>query len=233
MCSEISANSLGNPWCHSWRRKGRLQWEGLQKSFFALNERVKGWWMMRVDGTSGSNATHRTGWIRTGEISAWLIERSCELIPETKGSILEGKICYSYRGWCRWMNECDQRWRASIGRRLNSDEIVQIRRFRHVATAGDTADASPMCPSSSPESNTFASPANWFWRPLSRHLGGHASAQSVLVDSTQHRSSNCYIPLAAKRSYVPWVMRKCRRHRCRRCTACCITEFTKPTGIEL
>jgi len=44
---------------------------------------------------------------------------------------------------------------VSVGRRLNSDEIVQIRRFRHVATAGDTADASPMCPSSSPESNTW------------------------------------------------------------------------------
>ena len=32
-----------------------------------------------------------------GEISAWLMERSRELIPETRGSIglLEGTICYS------------------------------------------------------------------------------------------------------------------------------------------
>jgi len=32
-----------------------------------------------------------------GEISVWLMERSRELIPETRGSIglLEGTICYS------------------------------------------------------------------------------------------------------------------------------------------
>jgi len=30
-----------------------------------------------------------------GEISAWLTEGSQELIPETRGSILEGTICYS------------------------------------------------------------------------------------------------------------------------------------------
>ena len=29
------------------------------------------------------------------EISAWLTEGSRELIPETRGSILEGTICYS------------------------------------------------------------------------------------------------------------------------------------------
>jgi len=29
------------------------------------------------------------------EISAWLTERSRELIPETRGSILEGTNCYS------------------------------------------------------------------------------------------------------------------------------------------
>jgi len=30
-----------------------------------------------------------------GEISAWLKEGSRELIPETRGSTLEGTICYS------------------------------------------------------------------------------------------------------------------------------------------
>ena len=30
-----------------------------------------------------------------GEISAWLTEGSRQLIPETRGSILEGTICYS------------------------------------------------------------------------------------------------------------------------------------------
>ena len=29
------------------------------------------------------------------EISAWLTEGSRELVPETRGSILEGTICYS------------------------------------------------------------------------------------------------------------------------------------------
>jgi len=28
ICSEVSVNSAGNPWSHSWRRKGRLRWEG-------------------------------------------------------------------------------------------------------------------------------------------------------------------------------------------------------------
>jgi len=32
---------------------------------------------------------------RIGEISAWLMEGSRELIPETRRSILEGTICYS------------------------------------------------------------------------------------------------------------------------------------------
>ena len=29
-----------------------------------------------------------------GKISSWLTERSRKLIPETRGSILEGTICY-------------------------------------------------------------------------------------------------------------------------------------------
>jgi len=33
--------------------------------------------------------------LETGEISAWLMEGSRELIAETRGSILEGTICYS------------------------------------------------------------------------------------------------------------------------------------------
>jgi len=36
-----------------------------------------------------------TGRGRIGEISAWLTEGSRELIPETRGSILERPICYS------------------------------------------------------------------------------------------------------------------------------------------
>ena len=29
ICSEVSVNSPRNPWSQSWRRKGRLRWEGL------------------------------------------------------------------------------------------------------------------------------------------------------------------------------------------------------------
>ena len=51
--------------------------------------------------------SQRNWWVRIGKISVgllyvWLTERSRELIPETKGSILEGTICYSYRRWCGW-----------------------------------------------------------------------------------------------------------------------------------
>ena len=32
---------------------------------------------------------------KIGEISAWLTEGSRKLVPETRGSILEGTICYT------------------------------------------------------------------------------------------------------------------------------------------
>ena len=32
---------------------------------------------------------------KIGEISAWLTEGSRKLVPETRGSILEGPICYT------------------------------------------------------------------------------------------------------------------------------------------
>jgi len=28
ICSDVSVNSPRNPWSQSWRRKGRLPWEG-------------------------------------------------------------------------------------------------------------------------------------------------------------------------------------------------------------
>jgi len=28
VCSEVSVNTPGNPWSQSWRKKGRLRWEG-------------------------------------------------------------------------------------------------------------------------------------------------------------------------------------------------------------
>ena len=135
ICSEVSVNSPGNPWRQSWRKKegtvGRICRKGM---FQAWNERVTeqggdGWWEWWVDGIDGRSATHKTRWARTGEISAWLAERSRELIPETRGSILEGTICYSQRRWCGWASECDQRWRASATRRLNCDKVMQTWRL--------------------------------------------------------------------------------------------------------
>jgi len=42
--------------------------------------------------SDGGSATQRTGWGRIGKIRAGLTEGSRELIPKTRGSILEGTI---------------------------------------------------------------------------------------------------------------------------------------------
>jgi len=91
--------------------------------------RCDGWSEWSVDGTDGGSAVQRTEWVGIGEISAWLTERSRELIPETMGSVLEGRVCYSSRRWCRCTSECDQRWRESAARRMNCDEVMQIWRL--------------------------------------------------------------------------------------------------------
>ena len=54
---------------------------------------------------------HPKNWVRRNwrDYSAWLTERSRELISETRGSILEGTICYTQRRRCRWTSECDQK----------------------------------------------------------------------------------------------------------------------------
>ena len=54
ICSEVSANSPGNPWSQSWRSRGRLRSEGLaEKGSFkpGMKEwRGDGWWEWWVDG---------------------------------------------------------------------------------------------------------------------------------------------------------------------------------------
>jgi len=50
-----------------------------------------------------------------------LMERSKQLIPETRWGILEGAINYTQQGWCWWSSEGNQRWRASAARRLDRD----------------------------------------------------------------------------------------------------------------
>ena len=67
---------------------------------------MKGWWMMEwwVDGADRGSATRTTGWCRIGETSAWLPERSRELIPETRGSIVGGTA------WCKWTSRGERRW---------------------------------------------------------------------------------------------------------------------------
>ena len=80
ICSEVSVNSPGNLWSQSGRRKGGLQWEGFaEKESFkpGVEEwRGNGWWKKWVDGTDAGSTTQRTGWCKSGEISAWLTKGS-------------------------------------------------------------------------------------------------------------------------------------------------------------
>jgi len=41
-----------------------------------------------INGTGGESTTQRTGCVRIEEVRAWSTERSRELIPETRGSIV-------------------------------------------------------------------------------------------------------------------------------------------------
>jgi len=63
-----------------------------RERFSVWNDRMRGdvWWEWWVNETNGRSATHTTRWVRNGEISAWLMERTRKLIPDTRGSILRG-----------------------------------------------------------------------------------------------------------------------------------------------
>ena len=103
MLTKVSVNSPENPWSQSGKRKGRLWSEGFVEKGFKTGMKEwkdEGWWNWWVDGTDRRSATRRTGWVRTGEISAWLTEGSRELIPETRGNIL--KINPHKRRHSRW-----------------------------------------------------------------------------------------------------------------------------------
>ena len=49
--------------------------------------RGNGWWKWWVDGTDGGSATQRTGWRKSGEISAWLTEGSQRLVTALSCSV--------------------------------------------------------------------------------------------------------------------------------------------------
>ena len=71
-----------------------------------------------VDGTNGGSATHTTGRGRIGEISAWLMEGSRELIQR------RGEAYWKERSVIRKEDDVDGR--ASAARRLNCDEVMHI-----------------------------------------------------------------------------------------------------------
>ena len=85
-------------------KKGLLQ--SLSENIFKIGEHLaklqaRTWSSRALAPSFSSVLAKRTrardiGWCRIGEISdQWLTEGSRELIPETRGSILEGTICYS------------------------------------------------------------------------------------------------------------------------------------------
>jgi len=81
-CWKGNADMLRSIGRQSWKKEGS-GWTDLQKGF--KGDVWREWW---VGETNGRSATRRTGWNRIGEISVWLIERSRELIPETRRSML-------------------------------------------------------------------------------------------------------------------------------------------------
>jgi len=122
MCSEVSVNSLENPWSQSWRRKGRLRLEEFtEKGGFKLGMKEwggDGWWEWCVDGTDGGSATHRTGWFEIGEISTLYlvdgekpgVDSRDEGKRKTTGRnhllFVEKMMCMDEQVWPKIMSEC-------------------------------------------------------------------------------------------------------------------------------
>ena len=73
------------------------------------------------------SVTGRTGWIRIGEIiaRAWRTEAG-SWFQTREEAYRKNDLLFVQKMMCRWKSECDQRWRASVARRLNSDEVMQI-----------------------------------------------------------------------------------------------------------
>ena len=92
--SEVSVNSLGNPWVSPEEEKEGYSGNDLQKNE-GFKPKVKQWGVMDDDGESMEEVLLEGLGESELEISAWLMERSLELISETRGSILKGTICYS------------------------------------------------------------------------------------------------------------------------------------------
>ena len=59
ICSEVSVNSLENPWSQSWRRKGRLRWEGFAEKE-GFNPGMKEWGGNGILKTISTNVSSTT-----------------------------------------------------------------------------------------------------------------------------------------------------------------------------
>jgi len=85
---------------------------------------------------------------------------------------------------------------------------------------------------------SFALPASSFWRPLSRLIfEAVPRLPRVLCWATLPSSSSHSIPFFGSQAKLRPNPGRCGNSavtcRCRQCTACCISEFMRPAGIEL
>jgi len=118
---ELVLRTEGSLWWERFEEKVGLEMEVKERGTYGRWE----WWVERVR-RCGRSVNRQ---VRDRGTGMKLTERTRKLIVETWWGIPEGTISYAYRGWCRWSSKGNQRWRASAARRLNRDEVMQIRRF--------------------------------------------------------------------------------------------------------
>ena len=116
ICSEVSANSLGNPWSQSGRRKGRLRWEGLL--WFAEKE-WKSEGMMDDESGESMEPIEEVPLEGLGEAELERLVRGWRREAVADGPARRG----ASRAPC-----CRQRWTSlrSTGRRASDASIVNL-----------------------------------------------------------------------------------------------------------